>query len=231
MAYLGKIIAKKLAGVIVLILLIFGGLWWFRKQLFGGTISTEYSFVIKRFSERSQLVVADADVVTPAKKEFDADLVKDWPEWTNFFSEILVSRKVTMEIPVKTEFKLNLEEIDKNDIVITNNILTFKRPLTVLVDSQQEGEHKIISSSNGLLDTAVDVVTGSKEAMKFLTEKSQEAVSATSDKVMNDSERKEKVATFSENALENLINLNSEQKIDVQITVDDLLFQNADTKK
>lgn len=67
--------------------------------------------------------------------------------------------------------------------------------------------------------------------MEFLEEKSQDAVHATSEKVMNDDERQEKVAKYSEEALENLLNLNSDQKIDVQIPVENLNFKNIDKKK
>ena len=48
---------------------------------------------------------------------------------------------------------------------------------------------------------------------------------------MNNDERQKKVAKHSEEALENLLNLNSDQNIDVQINVDDLEFKNIDSKK
>jgi hypothetical protein len=40
----------------------------------------------------------------------------------------------------------------------------------------------------------------------------------------------EKVATFAETALENLLNLNSEEKLEVEIEVADLNFQIVDKK-
>lgn len=61
-----------------------------------------------------------------------------------------------MKIPVKTEFKLELADISKNDIDIKNNVLTFKNPLTVKVDSQKEGELEILKASSGIVDKAVD---------------------------------------------------------------------------
>lgn len=156
MKTLGKAIANKIASLIVLCLLVLGG-----------KISQEYSFVIKRFSKKSQLLVADADVATTANKKFDSNLTKDWPEWTKTFSDLLVSRKVVMEIPVKTEFKLELEGLDKDDISIENNVLTFKSPLTVYVDFQKMGDSKIKSSNSGVVDMLVDAATGSKKLWSF----------------------------------------------------------------
>ena len=189
MKTLGKALANKIATVIVIVLIVVGAIFYFRKTLFTGTTSAEYQFVIKRFSKKSQLVVADADVETTANKEFNADMTKDWPEWADFIADLIVSRKVTLEIPVKTEFKLELEGLGKEDISISNNVLTFKKPLTVYVDSQQEGESKVKKSSSGILDKGVDLVTGSQKAMEFLEEKSQDAIHATSNEVMNDKER------------------------------------------
>ena len=51
---------------------------------------------------------------------------------------------------------------------------------------------------------------------------------ATSENVMNNMERREKVAKYAEEALENLLNLNSEQNIDVKIDVKNLTFKNID---
>ncbi|MGU8043962.1 hypothetical protein ACS60V_01420 [Streptococcus suis] len=47
---------------------------------------------------------------------------------------------------------------------------------------------------------------------------------------MNDAGRQEKVAAFAETALENLLNLNSEEKLEVEIEVADLNFQIVDKK-
>ncbi len=228
MKTLGKVLANKIATIIILVIL-FGGAFWYVKGRVGvGTTSSEYSFVIKRFSKKNQLLIADADVATTSEKEFDAELTKDWPEWTKWIADVIVSRKVVMEIPVKTEFKLELEGLDKDDIHIENQVLTFKKSLTVYVDSQKNGETTIKNSSSGLLDMGVDLITGSKKAMEFLEEKSQDAIYATSENVMNDMERREKVAKYAEEALENLLNLNSEQKIDVKIDVENLNFENID---
>jgi len=228
MKTLGKVLANKIATIIILVIL-FGGAFWYVKGRVGvGTTSSEYSFVIKRFSKKNQLLIADADVATTSEKQFDAELTKDWPEWTKWIADVIVSRKVVMEIPVKTEFKLELEGLDKDDIHIENQVLTFKKSLTVYVDSQKNGETTIKNSSSGLLDMGVDLITGSKKAMEFLEEKSQDAIYATSENVMNDMERREKVAKYAEEALENLLNLNSEQKIDVKIDVENLNFENID---
>ena len=228
MKTLGKVLANKIATIIILVIL-FGGAFWYVKGRVGvGTTSSEYSFVIKRFSKKNQLLIADADVATTSEKQFAAELTKDWPEWTKWIADVIVSRKVVMEIPVKTEFKLELEGLDKDDIHIENQVLTFKKSLTVYVDSQKNGETTIKNSSSGLLDMGVDLITGSKKAMEFLEEKSQDAIYATSENVMNDMERREKVAKYAEEALENLLNLNSEQKIDVKIDVENLNFENID---
>ena len=64
--------------------------------------------------------------------------------------------------------------------------------------------------------------------MEFLEEKSQDVIYATSENVMNNKERQEKVAKYAEEALENLLNLNSEQNIDVKIDVKNLTFKNID---
>ena len=228
MKTLGKALVNKIATIIILAVLFGGAVWYFKGRVGGGTSSSEYSFIIKRFSKKNQLLIADADVATTSEKQFDADLTKDWPEWTKWFADVIVSRKIVMEIPVKTEFKLELEGLDKDDILIENHVLTFKKNLTVYVDSQKNGETTIKSSSSGLLDKGVDLITGSKKAMEFLEDKSQDAIYATSENVMNNMERREKVAKYAEEALENLLNLNSEQNIDVKIDVKNLTFKNID---
>ncbi len=226
----GKALANKIATVIVLLLVIVGGYTWLQQKK-SKEIEAEYSYVIKRFSKKSELVVADADVQTTANKKFSADLTKDWPKWTKTFSDILVSRKVVLEIPVKTEFKLQLEGISNEDIKIEDKVLTFTKPLVVNVDSQQEGQAEIKATSSGLIDKAVDLVTGSKKSMEFLEEKSQDAIYNTSEEVMNNAERQEKAAGYAEEALENLLNLNSEEKISVKIDTADLRFENVDPKQ
>ena len=57
---------------------------------------------------------------------------------------MIVSRKLEMKIPVKTEFKLELADISKNDIDIKNNVLTFKNPLTAKKWIHKEGELEIL---------------------------------------------------------------------------------------
>lgn len=135
-----------------------------------------------------------------------------------------------VEIPVKTEFKLELEKLSSSDVTIKNDVLTFNSPVTVNVDSQQEGESKIEKSSNGLVDKAVDAFTASKKAQEFLSEKSQDAIYATSKHVMDNDKRQEKVAKYAEESLESLLNLNSDKKISVKINKSDLKFVNIDPK-
>ncbi|MDG3131483.1 hypothetical protein MKL26_00405 [Streptococcus suis] len=137
---------------------------------------------------------------------------------------------MSIDIPVQTEFKLVLKGIEKSDIRVQNNTLTFKKPVIVEVDSQQYGAITINNASNGLLDKAVDMLTSGQKAQEFLTDKSQEAIYETSKKVLNDAKRREKVAAFAETALENLLNLNSDETLEVKLNTDDLKFQIVDQK-
>ncbi|MCO4624077.1 hypothetical protein Si046_01725 [Streptococcus infantarius subsp. infantarius] len=131
----------------------------------------------------------------------------------------------------KTEFKLELADISKNDIDIKNNVLTFKNPLTVKVDSQKEGELEILKASSGIVDKAVDVVTSDKKAMEFLDKKSQTAIYETSNDVMKQEKYQKKVAKYISQDLEQLLNLKSNDKISVKVNVSDLKFENIDPKE
>lgn len=215
--------------VIVLGLVIVSVLYYTRNQQ-KNHVSENYSFVIKRFEKKSELVVADADVETNPKKTFQSKTLEEWPGWTKTITKFFRSRSLTLKIPVKTEFKLQLANLSKKDVTIKENVLTFNKPLTVNVDSQQNGKSKIDSSA-GLLDRVVDAFTAGKKAQEFLEENSQDTIYKTSDKVMNNKGRQEKVATYAEEALENLLNLNSDKKIDVKIKSSDLKFVNVDPKK
>lgn len=231
MKTIGKYMAKKIASLLVLGLLLVGGFFWLKSQFpnwFAGTVTTQYQFVIKRFEKKSQLVVADAEVQTTVPKTFTNDKMQDWPKWTQKFTKILVGRDLVVDIPVKTEFKLQLEGVDENDVVIAENRLTFKKPLKVHVDSQSVGVPIIKSTSSGVVDKLVDAVTSSRKAQEFLLEKSQEAMYETSEHVLDDQGRQEKVAKFASQALENLLNLSSDEKLEVDLTVDDLEFVNID---
>ncbi|HFI0813028.1 TPA: hypothetical protein ACGO1J_001676 [Streptococcus suis] len=233
MKTVGRFFAKKLASLLVLLLVLGIGIFWFRNSIlawFQGTHKVQYEFVIKKFEAESKLVVAGAEVDTTANHIFDNNHLQEWPDWTEPITKLFVGREMSVEIPVQTEFKLVLEGIGQSDIQIQNNNLTFKKPVLVEVDSQQHGEIKISNNSNGLLDKAVDVFTSGLKAQEFLNEKSQEAIYKTSEKVLNDAERQEKVAAFAETALENLLNLNSEEKLEVEIEVADLNFQIVDKK-
>lgn len=118
-----------------------------------------------------------------------------------------------------------------NDIDIKNNVLTFKNPLTVKVDSQKEGELEILKASSGIVDKAVDVVTSDKKAMEFLDKKSQTAIYETSNDVMKQEKYQKKVANYISQDLEQLLNLKSNDKISVKVNVSDLKFENIDPKE
>ena len=174
--------------------------------------------------------MAGADVETTANHTFENNKMKEWPDWTEPITKLFVGREMSVEIPVQTEFKLDLEGLTKDDIRIEDNTLTFKNFLTVEVDSQQHGEIKISNNSNGLIDKAVDVFTAGQKAQEFLSDKSQEAIYKTSEYVLNDAERQEMVVGFAENSLESLLNLNSDEKLEVDLSLDDLNFVIVDKK-
>ncbi|NQH33812.1 hypothetical protein HO665_06190 [Streptococcus suis] len=233
MKTVGKFFAKKLASLLVVLLVLVIGVIWFRNSIFAwfrGTHTIQYEFVIKRFEQETKLIVAGADVETTANHTFENNKMKEWPDWTEPITKLFVGREMSVEIPVQTEFKLDLEGLTKDDIRIEDNTLTFKNSLTVEVDSQQHGEIKISNNSNGLIDKAVDVFTAGQKAQEFLSDKSQEAIYKTSEYVLNDAERQEKVVGFAENSLESLLNLNSDEKLEVDLFLDDLNFVIVDKK-
>ncbi len=231
MKTIGKSVANKIALLIVLVGLLGLG-WWYLKNHnpFNGSAKTQYSFVIKKFSKENMLLVAGADVEKTQNQEFTNNELAKWPEWTKVVTKFFVGRSLTAKIPIKTEFKIELSSITRKDIEIKNNVLTFKEPLLVKVDSQQTGDIKIDQSTNGLVDKVVDGWTSGKEAQKFLSEKSTEAVYATSDYVLNNENRKEKVAKYASQDLEDLLNLNSDRHLKVNISKNDLKFVNIDKK-
>ncbi|MGQ7562858.1 hypothetical protein ACTGYT_02440 [Streptococcus suis] len=233
MKTVGKFFAKKLASLLVVLLVLVIGVIWFRNSIFAwfrGTHRVQYEFVIKRFEQETKLIVAGADVETTANHTFENNKMKEWPDWTEPITKLFVGREMSVEIPVQTEFKLDLEGLTKDDIRIEDNTLTFKNFLTVEVDSQQHGEIKISNNSNGLIDKAVDVFTAGQKAQEFLSDKSQEAIYKTSEYVLNDAERQEMVVGFAENSLESLLNLNSDEKLEVDLSLDDLNFVIVDKK-
>ncbi|EDT47095.1 hypothetical protein [Streptococcus infantarius] len=175
--------------------------------------------------------MAEAAAETTQTQRFNSNTTKDWPDWTKTIADLIVSRKLEVKIPVKTEFKLELADISKNDIDIKNNVLTFKNPLTVKVDSQKEGELEILKASSGIVDKAVDVVTSDKKAMEFLDKKSQTAIYETSNDVMKQEKYQKKVAKYISQDLEQLLNLKSNDKISVKVNVSDLKFENIDPKE
>lgn len=228
MTAIGRAIMKQLVTLLVLVLLLAGGAYYFRETLkerfFGGSLEAKYELVIKRFARESQLIVAGAEVDTTATQVFTNDNFKDWPEWTQPLTKALVGRDLVVDIPVETEFKLQLEGLTKGDVAIEGNTLTFKTPLVVHVDSQPVGVPEIKHSGSGLVDKAVDFLTSGQKAQEFLAEKSQEALYKTSEEVLTDQNRQEKVAEFASQSLEDLLNLASDEKLEVELTVTDLEF-------
>lgn len=226
----GKSLAKKLAVVVTLLFFALVGFFWLQYKK-SNEIMAEYRLVLNKFSKKSELVVTGATVNTTTNKKFNSDMTKNWPKWTRTFSDLLVSRKVILKIPVKTDFKLQVGQLSQKDISIQNNVLMFKKPLIVNVDSQQDGQLEIKKSSSGIVDKVTDLFTANKKSMEFLEEKSQDAIYQTSEKVTNSQGRQEKVAKYAEESLEKLLNLNSKKKIDVKIKPSDLKFVNVDPKK
>ena len=225
-----KVVTNVLTIVIIVGLLV-GGFIIYRNYKRNKQLKQEYSYVVKKFSKKSELVVADAAIQTSAKKTFTSDTTKDWPTWTQPIVKAFVGRTIEMKIPVKTEFKIQLMGLNKSDINIDKNYkLTFNKPLTVNVDSQIEGEIELINSSSGILDKAADVLTSGKSSQDFFIEKSQDTVYSTSEFIMKDEESIKKVVNYSEEALENVLNLSSDKKIDVVLTEKDLVFVNVDPK-
>ncbi|MBM7642094.1 hypothetical protein [Streptococcus loxodontisalivarius] len=231
MKILGKAVAGKIASLVVLVAIVLGVYFYFQNGLFGlfkGTNSVTYNFVIKRFSQKTQLLVADAEVETTANQTFSNDNVKSWPDWTQAITKLFVGRDITVDIPVKTDFKLDLANVSKNDITITDNTVTFKKPLTIYVDSQVDGEIKIPSQSNGLVDKVVDAATSGQKAQEFLSEKGNEAVYETSQELIE--KKSQKTIEYAEKALEDVLNLSSDQTLSVDLSEDSVKFVNSDKK-
>ncbi|MGT2771581.1 hypothetical protein [Streptococcus marimammalium] len=231
MKFLGKFIANKLLTIAIILALVGGILFTFKNSLmsmFNGTNSADYEFVIERFSRQTKLVVADADVKTTRNQKFENDNLKDWPDWTKPITKVFVGRNLVVDIPVKTEFKIDLNDISSNNITIKNNVLTFNKKLLIEVDSQQEGDITISKQSNGVVDKVVDAFTSGTKAQEFLSEKTKETVHKTSKYVLD--EKKNNVIEHAEESLEQVINLDSERNIDVVLNEDDIEFKIVDKK-
>ena len=236
MKSIGKALGKEIARILVILAVIAAVVFYLKdnnyfKKIFEGDTEAKYEFVVKCFSKKNELLVADAAVDATANQTFNSNATKDWPEWTKNIADLIVSRELEVKVPVKTEFKLELADVSKSDIEIKDNVLTFKTPLTVKVDSQKEGELEILNSSSGIVDKATDLVTSSKKAMEFLDEQSQKAIYKTSDRVMKEKNYQKKVAKYASQDLEKLLNLNSDSKISVKVNVSDLKFENIDPKE
>ncbi|WP_105097062.1 hypothetical protein [Streptococcus suis] len=101
MKTVGKFFAKKLASLLVLLLVLGIGIFWFRNSIlawFQGTHKVQYEFVIKKFEAESKLVVAGAQVETTANQTLENLL--------NLNSE----EKLEVEIEVAD---LNFQIVDK----------------------------------------------------------------------------------------------------------------------
>lgn len=226
-----KKIATNVISFIIIIAILLGGFLIYKNSKDQKKLKAEYKYVVKKFTQKSELVVADAEVETSAKKEFKSDATKDWPSWTEPIVKAFVGRTIELNVPVKTEFKIVLKDISEDDVVIDGkNTLKFKKPLTINVDSQVEGEIEILNSKSGLIDKTVDVVTSGQKAQEFFSEKSADAIYSTSEYVIKDEKTIKKVIPAAEEALENVLNVSSNKKIDVVLTKDDLVFVNVDPK-
>lgn len=120
--------------------------------------------------------------------------------------------------------------IGKDDIVIRDNVLSFKNPIVINVDSQVEGEIVILKSSSGIVDRAVDVFTSGRKAQEFFAEKSQRLVYETSNYVMSSDDINDKIVKYTKDEIESLINLATDKKIRVDIDRDDIILVNIDMK-
>lgn len=226
-----KKIATNVISFIIIIAILLGGFLIYKNSKDQKKLKAEYKYVVKKFTQKNELVVADAEVETSAKKEFKSDATKDWPSWTEPIVKAFVGRTIELNVPVKTEFKIVLKDISEDDVVIDGkNTLKFKKPLTINVDSQVEGEIEILNSKSGLIDKTVDVVTSGQKAQEFFSEKSADAIYSTSEFVIKDEKTIKKVIPAAEEALENVLNVSSNKKIDVVLTKDDLVFVNVDPK-
>lgn len=230
MKTLGKALADKIATIIIFIIILIAGFFavkHFIPSIFGATTSSQYGKVVEKFTKETKLVVSGDESKTTAKHTFSNYEVSKWPDWSKGIMSTIVGRQVQVEVPVKTEFKLDLEGITKNDVTITDNKLTFNKPLTVEVDSQQDGNIKA-NNDAGLIDRVVDAATAGATAQEFLSQKTQETIIITSDNVMNSKDFQEKVRKYAEEDLENLLNLNTKDHIKVNLKTSDLKFVNVD---
>ena len=225
-----KRVVQNVITFMIIAVIIMGGFSIYRSYKHNKELEKTYDFVISKFTEKNELVVADATVDTNAKKTFTPEATKEWPSWIQPLVKLVSSRRIELKIPVKTEFKLVLNEIDKDDISIKDNKVTFRKPLTVNVDSQIEGDVEIVNSSNGLLDKAADMLTSGKSAQEFLNEEAQDTVYDTSEYIMEDKDTIKKVVKSAQKSLEEILNISSSSNISVELTEDDLTFVNVDKK-
>lgn len=87
MKSIGKALGKEIARIVVILVVIAAVVFylkdnnWFKK-IFEGDTEAKYEFVVKRFSKKNELLVADAAVDTTATQTFNSNATKDWPDWT-----------------------------------------------------------------------------------------------------------------------------------------------------
>lgn len=225
-----KRVVQNVITFLIIAIIIIGSFSIYRSYKHNKELEKTYDFVINKFTDKNELVVADATVDTNAKKTFTPEATKEWPSWMQPLVRLVAGRRVELKIPVKTEFKLVLTNLDKNDISIKDNKVTFRKKLTVNVDSQIDGEVSIINASNGLLDKTVDVLTSGKSAQEFLNEKAEDTVYDTSEYIMEDKATIKKVVQSAQTSLEEILNISSNSNINVLLTEDDLTFVNVDKK-
>ncbi|WP_293693936.1 hypothetical protein [Streptococcus sp. UBA3373] len=87
MKSIGKALGKEIARILVILAVIAAVVFylkgnnWFKK-IFEGDTEDKYEFVVKRFSKRHELLVAEAAAETTQTQRFNSNATKDWPDWT-----------------------------------------------------------------------------------------------------------------------------------------------------
>lgn len=87
MKSIGKALGKEIARIVVILIVIAAVVFYLKenngfKKIFGGDTEAKYEHVVKRFSKKNELLVADAAVDTTATQTFNSNATKDWPDWT-----------------------------------------------------------------------------------------------------------------------------------------------------
>ncbi|MCW8521787.1 hypothetical protein OQH00_09145 [Streptococcus macedonicus] len=87
MKSIGKALGKEIARIVVILVVIAAVVFYLKenncfKKIFGGDTEAKYEYVVKRFSKKNELLVADAAVDKTATQTFNSNATKDWPDWT-----------------------------------------------------------------------------------------------------------------------------------------------------